>query len=189
LWWKRTYYEASAGVPLLVRAPGQQRSRLVGTPVEHVDLFPTFCDWAGIPAPAGVDGETLAPLLGGRPEQRVKHIARSALLGERVVNRFRMARDERWKYVDFPSAPPRLFDLAADPGETRDLIAACPAEAPLDELRRAATAGGSWDELAAAQVAEKALAAPLVKIGRGANQYRLADGRVVDADDHLYKVG
>ncbi len=186
LWWKRTYYEASARVPLLVRAPGQRQGRTCAAPVEHIDLFPTFCDWAGAAAPAGVDGESLAPLLDGRPEQRRKQVARSALLGERPINRFRMVRDARWKYVDFPSSPPRLFDLENDPGETRDLIRQAPPEAPLAELQWLAAEGGSWEAIAAAQAADKAAAAPIAKVGLGANQYRLADGRVVDADDHLY---
>jgi choline-sulfatase len=186
LWWKRTYYGASAGVPLLVSTPGQRSGRREDCPVEHIDLFPTFCDWAGIPAPVGIDGESLVPLLTSRPEQRSKQFARSALLGERQVNRFRMARDTRWKYVDFPAAPPRLFDLLNDPGEEHDLLPQPPAEAPIDELRRLATEGGSWDDLAAAQASDRTQAPQFVKIGRGANQYRLADGRVVDADDHLY---
>jgi choline-sulfatase len=186
LWWKRTYYDASAGTPLLVRVPQQRSDVAVDVPVEHVDLFPTFCDWAGIPTPAGLDGESLAPLLAGRPEERTKRVARSALLGERPINRFRMVRDARWKYVDFPSARPRLFDLWHDPGETDDLLPHAPADAPLDALRRLVTAGGAWDEIAAAQAADRAQALPFVKIGRGANQYRLADDRVVDADDHLY---
>ena len=186
LWWKRTYYEASAGVPMLVRAPGQKGSATIDLPVEHVDLLPTVCDWAGIPTPAGLDGESLVPLLAGRPEQRAKRVARSALFGERPINRFRMVRDARWKYVDFPAAPPRLFDLLNDPGETRDLLPDAPVAAPLEALRRQATDGGTWAEIAAAQAADKAQSPPIVKIGRGANQFRLADGHVVDADDHLY---
>ena len=188
LWWKRTYYDASACVPLLVHAPGQRNPDRVAVPVEQIDLFPTFCDWAGVPAPEEIEGESLVPLLNGQPQQRRKRFARSALLGERVVNRFRMVRDERWKYVDFPEAPARLFDLQHDPGEEHDLISHPPVEAPLEELAHLACAGGTWEALAAGMAADKAAAPAIVKLGRGANQYRLPDGRVLDADDHLYEL-
>ncbi len=63
LWWKRTYYEASARVPLLIRGPGLPQQAAIDTPVELVDLFPTLCDWAQIDTPDGLDGESLVPLL------------------------------------------------------------------------------------------------------------------------------
>ena len=186
LWWKRSYYRASAGVPLLVAGPGIEPGSHIETPVELVDLFPTFCDWAGVEAPAGLDGESLAPLLAGRPGQRRKHHAVSELLGGAPETRFRMVRDRRWKRVDFPDAPPRLFDLLADPGETRDLAAAPPADAPTDALKAILERGGAWAELDRARERDREVRAPLEPVSRAAVHYRLADGRVVDADDHLY---
>ena len=70
LWWKRTYYEASARIPLLVSGSGIDPNGSESTPVELVDLFPTFCDWAGVETPEGLDGETLIPLLEGQPAGR-----------------------------------------------------------------------------------------------------------------------
>ena len=63
LWWKRSYYEASARVPLLVSGPGIASKTTESTPVELVDLFPTFCDWAGIETPEALDGESILPIL------------------------------------------------------------------------------------------------------------------------------
>ncbi|MBI3970167.1 MAG: sulfatase-like hydrolase/transferase [Chloroflexi bacterium] len=66
LWGKRTLYEGSARVPLIVRWPGRlPAGTRISQPVEWVDLFPTLCDIAGTSTPDGLDGHSLIPLLLG----------------------------------------------------------------------------------------------------------------------------
>ncbi len=103
LWWKRSYYEASARIPLLISGPGIGRGGRDAAPVELVDLFPTFCEWAGIDVPEGLDGESLTSLLDGQSGRREKIYARSEMLGPKIPTQFRMVRSDRWKYVEFPS--------------------------------------------------------------------------------------
>ena len=102
-WWKRGYYETSARVSLLLYVPGASPGS-IQTPVELADLFPTACELAGIETPEGLDGESLCTFTNGRPDGRRRRIARSLLLGGHPSTRFRMARDERWKLVEFPDA-------------------------------------------------------------------------------------
>ncbi|MBI3947245.1 MAG: sulfatase-like hydrolase/transferase [Armatimonadetes bacterium] len=189
LWWRRSYYEASARVPLLVAGPGISPG-IVRAPVELVDLFPTFCDLAGSPTPDGLDGESLVPFLGGRPETRRKAFARSELLVDRAEVALRMARLGRWKYVDFPKAPPRLFDLQADPNETRDLLRSetpASADAPIAELKELATSGVSWREIGRIRARSRRRQPPPGERGTcGPVQYHLPDGHIVDADRFLY---
>lgn len=187
LWWKRTYYDASSGVPLLISGPGVAEGAAQSLPVELVDLFPTCCDWAGVETPEGLDGESLAPLLAGRSADRRKRTARSELLGERQETQFRMIRDERWKLVEFPTAPPRLFDLSRDPGESRDLAPKLPDEAPVEDLAALLRQAGSWDEIAERRQADRERAGARERLGGGSVQYRLADGTIVDADAHFYE--
>ncbi len=184
LWWKRTYYDASAGVPLIVSGPGISGGKHITMPVELVDLFPTFCEWARVEPPPGLAGESLLPLLRG--EARRKRCAISELLGEKPQNRFRMVRDERWKYVEFPISPPRLFDLLNDPGERRNLWAVPPEDAPIPLLQAVVRSGGSWDELDHIRETEYQKREPFRRLSRSAAHYRLRDGRVIEADDHLY---
>ncbi|MEA3401452.1 MAG: sulfatase-like hydrolase/transferase [Armatimonadota bacterium] len=186
LWWKRTYYEASSRVPLLISGPGICAGRRESTPVELVDLFPTCCEWCGVDPPAGLDGESLMPLLTGRPDQRRKRSARSELLGGRPETRFRMVRDERWKAVDFPDAPPRLFDLHSDPGERQDLAQSPPTAAAFDDALRVVRQGGDWDALEARRRADRQRMGEHRRISNGAVQYRLPDGSLLEADAHLY---
>jgi len=204
MWSKRSYYDASAAAPLIIAGPGIPRGKVVKDPVELLDLFPTFCDLAAAPIPDGLDGETLSPLLTGDPASRRKRHARSEILMPNERIEFRMARDGRWKYVEFPKSPPVLFDMVDDPGETTNLLSPpCEGEprpsppceggagggcdAPLDALRAAATAGLTWEEIAAIREEETKRRPEFSWEGpHGPVQYQLRDGRIVDADVFLY---
>src|SRR5215471_6406233 len=62
-------YQSTARVPFFIRAPFQlTHGRRVPDPVRTVDLFPTALDLLGIPAPKGIAGVSLVPLMtGARP--------------------------------------------------------------------------------------------------------------------------
>lgn len=63
-WCKATNFERDTRVPLVIRVPGMARPG-ASTPalVELVDLYPTLTGLAGVPAPAGLAGRSLVPLL------------------------------------------------------------------------------------------------------------------------------
>lgn len=68
---KANCYLRSTLTPLIVRwpgvtAPGSSNDNAF---VNMLDLFPTFCDVAGVPVPAGIDGTSLIPLLSGEKGQ------------------------------------------------------------------------------------------------------------------------
>ena len=102
---------------------------------------------------------------------------------------FRMARDARWKYAEFRDYPPVLFDMLNDPDETTNLLASQSdvSGAPIDQLRKWATAGLDWDEIAAMRE-EESRRRPHFDWGgpHGPVQYQLRDGRIVEADIFLY---
>ena len=184
MWWKRSYYEASAGVPLLIRVPDVEHQQ-INVPVELVDLFPTICDLAQIDTPPDLDGESLLPLLTGDIAQRKKQTVRSELLGGNPNTRFRMVRNHCWKYVDFPDALPRLYDLSNDPDEQNDLIDS-PGDAPAEQLQNTLNQGGTWESLEADYEKWQKALTPYKTVGNSATQFRLANGRIIEADDHLY---
>ncbi|HEY2930514.1 MAG TPA: sulfatase-like hydrolase/transferase [Acidobacteriota bacterium] len=63
---KGVMYEGSARVPLLLRAPGKfSQDKVVNAVLDNTSVMPTLLDLAGIPIPAGLQGKSLAPLLGG----------------------------------------------------------------------------------------------------------------------------
>ena len=53
LWGKSTFYEESAGVPLIVAGPGVPSGRVVATPVSHIDCAPTILEATGLPQRVG----------------------------------------------------------------------------------------------------------------------------------------
>ena len=185
LWWKRTYYDGASQVPLLIKAPGLEPST-ISEAVELLDIFPTLCDLAGVPIPDGLDGESLVNLIRGDLWQkgfiRCEHIARKE-------TSFRMIRTREWKYVEFPEFPPVLFDMVNDPDETTNLANSKAYADKVAELNaRLWEDGESWETLFSARQSfrERAETQRLTYDDATPNQYRLADGTIVDAEGMLY---
>lgn len=66
---KTTLTNHGIGVPLIVRGPGGFAGpKMIEAPVTHMDLFPTVCELAGIPAPTWLQGKSLVPLVRGEVE-------------------------------------------------------------------------------------------------------------------------
>jgi len=121
LWWKSTMYEGAAAVPLILAGPGVPAGRVVGTNAMLVDVFPTVLEAVGAePAAedAALPGESLLALAGGADRERAAFSEYHAIYSPAGVF---MLRSARFKYVHHVGLPPQLFDLAADPDETRDL--------------------------------------------------------------------
>jgi arylsulfatase A-like enzyme/Tfp pilus assembly protein PilF len=116
-------YQETLHVPLLVVPPGRMKASRAGPIVSLVDVMPTVAALAGLPLPAGVQGRSLVPLLSrrGRLDDRPAY-------AETYYPRFHFGwselvsiQDGRWKLIE--SSDPELYDLAADPGETKNLAA------------------------------------------------------------------
>lgn len=152
----RTVYEASIKVPLVLRVPGVAPARLA-LGAENQDIVPTLLDFLGVaPTELGFAGTSLRP--GIESARRVREHQFSA------QGAYRTAVGRRHKLVqDLASRRAWLFDLAADPGERRDLLAAeRRASAPLSAALRAwmdATEAGGAGSLALAEEAERRLRA------------------------------
>ena len=90
-------------------------NKRVSAIVELSDLFPTFCDFAGISVPPTVQGKSLLPLLSGRVSQ-----IHQSTFGV-FTHTQRMICNDRWKYILYPQAKrEQLFDLLNDPDELED---------------------------------------------------------------------
>ncbi len=64
LWQKRSLFEESARVPLIIVAPGVARPGGVApAPVSQVDIFPTLAELCGVRAPNGLQGQSFVPML------------------------------------------------------------------------------------------------------------------------------
>ncbi len=132
---KGTFFEESARVPLVLRWPGRipadRHDAAHG--VSGVDLLPTFCDYAGIDPPQNLDGQSLRPLL--EPQDHQTADWREGVVCELADGR--MVRFGDYKFIRHETPEPAeiLFNLADDPGETRNLRDE-PAHAPALEQGR-----------------------------------------------------
>jgi choline-sulfatase len=123
LWYKMTFFEGAARVPLIVHAPGRFKPGRVARNVSLLDLLPTFGDLAGAPALEGaepLEGSSLLPLLEGREAAWPDRIF-GEYLGEGAAGPLVMIRQGHHKYVVGEAQPPQLFDLARDPLELDNL--------------------------------------------------------------------
>ncbi|MDI6828477.1 MAG: sulfatase-like hydrolase/transferase [Armatimonadota bacterium] len=195
LWWKRSYYDGSAAVPLLIRIPpslkklrqsDEAESQLVTNIVELLDLFPTLCDLCDIPKPDNLDGESLLP---ENKQKRLKNSARSELIA-RMETTFRMIRTPEWKYVEFPKFPPILFNMIEDPNENHNLASEPKYVKITKELHALMWEDcQSWESLFAKRQADFHRAASEgCKIHDCCpNQYSLPNGEIIQAEEMLYK--
>jgi arylsulfatase K len=130
---KRSMFEASAHVPLIIRGPGVQKGREIDDPVSLLDLYPTLMDMASIdyadfaerPGYAeALDGESLLPQLEGGTRQSDWMMAEYH--GDRVCTGTFMLRQGDWKLIRHLGFDSELYNLAEDPGETTDLSSSSP---------------------------------------------------------------
>ncbi len=126
LWYKMSFFEWSARVPLIVHAPHRFAARRVAEHVSLVDILPTLVELAaeqdGAPPPTPADGHSLVPLLRGEPGTG-GNTAIGEILFEGAVAPCFMIRRGRYKYIYSAADPEQLYDLDADPQELCNLAA------------------------------------------------------------------
>ncbi len=135
---KQNMYEHSVRVPLVIGGPGLPQGERSDALCYLLDLFPTLCDLADLPAPQTVEGRSLAPTIRGEAGAGGYDDLFFA-----YMDRQRAVRDERWKLVEYFGPAERvtqLFDLAADPWETANLASAPGMDEQVNRLRSALTA-------------------------------------------------
>ena len=136
MWCKHSNYEQANRIPLLISAPGITKAgKRTQAVVESVDIYPTLCELAGLPAPElpqRIEGKSLVPVL-KRPSRESKeavfHVYPRNRAGEGQILG-RAVRTERYRLVEWkkPGAPSNtaefeLYDYKKDPQETMNLAA------------------------------------------------------------------
>ncbi|MFV1995819.1 MAG: sulfatase-like hydrolase/transferase [Verrucomicrobiales bacterium] len=129
---KSTLWEGGVRVPCLARWPGViPRGAETAQPVITFDWATTFLRLAGAPRlPEGEDGVNLSDLL--RDPTGIELPERTFFWRmvpgpvRKKTEEGRALRQGKWKLIAIKGAPPLLFDLENDLGETRDLAAEHP---------------------------------------------------------------
>ncbi len=113
-------YDSTLHVPLIIKAPGISSGR-IGSIARTVDLFATILQIAGLPIPAQNQGKSLLGKL-LRKDTSIQEAYAETLLPELHFgwSDLRSLRRGNLKLIDAPR--PELYDLAVDPGETKNLF-------------------------------------------------------------------
>ena len=147
--WKGTIYEGGLRVPGIIEWPAViTKPRVTSHPAATMDVFPTLVDVLDLPASDMIqphDGMSLKPLFSGETGPRTKPIPfkyskRAAL----IDNDFKLLTQ------DVGKGSYELYNLAADPKETKNLYAAEP-----ETAQRMKKALDAWLDSVKASVAGK----------------------------------
>ncbi len=124
LWHKRSLFEECARVPFIIYAPGARANgQPSGSLVEMLDVYPTLCDLAGLPAPAVLQGRSLRPILADAKATIHEAAFTQARRGPDAKNWGRSVRTARWRCTEWDegSSGLELYDHDADPHEYTNL--------------------------------------------------------------------
>lgn len=142
LWFKMSFYDGSARVPLMISAP-EMEPGLTTTPVSSVDILPTLCDLAGVDmneVMPWTDGQSIVPL--GQGAERTDPVAME-YAAEGSYSPLVSLRYGKWKYNRCNLDPDQLFDMIADPHELTNLADHPDHQGTVTQLR--AKSEARWD--------------------------------------------
>jgi choline-sulfatase len=113
-WGKSNLYNECTQVPLVMAGPAVPRGRTCSTPVNLIDLAPTFLTAFGL-SDATLRGRSLFDI--AREPADLNRVAFSEYHAVGAPSGAFMLRKGRWKYHEYVGFAPELFDLESDPDE------------------------------------------------------------------------
>jgi choline-sulfatase len=148
LWYKMSFFEGSARIPMIVHSPARFPARRVPAPVSLVDVLPTIAELAGadladVRRVAPLAGTSLLALCGGDQEEAANREVLGEYMAEGSVAPIVMIRRGQLKYVHCEADPDQLYDLANDPHELTNLATEHAWAATVADLRTEVTT--RWD--------------------------------------------
>ena len=124
LWYKMSFFEWSARVPMFFHFPKRFGPGRIAQPVSLVDVLPTLVELANndkaLCYADPIDGNSLLPGLAGQIMGQPDAVYGETLC-EGAIAPVVMIRRGRYKYVYSQPDPPQLFDLNNDPEELKNL--------------------------------------------------------------------
>jgi choline-sulfatase len=119
LWQKFEFYEASCGIPLMIRAPGFATPGRCEMPLSQVGLLPTLAELANVSVSSSFDGRSFAEQV-RNPSVR-RDLPVFAEYNLRTPGAKYMIRRGDYKYTLWTHDMPELYNLRTDSKETNNL--------------------------------------------------------------------
>ena len=115
-WCKAAIWRNTTRVPFIVVSPGVAKAGLRNNqPISHVDIYPSLCDFAGIPKPGHLEGRSILPLL--KDPSATRDFAFLSYGPQNTA-----AQSERYRYLRYEDGSEELYDHQKDPHEWTNLI-------------------------------------------------------------------
>ena len=115
-WCKAAIWRNTTRVPFMVVLPGVTKAGTRNNqPISHVDIYPSLCDFAGIPKPDHLEGRSILPLL--RDPSATRDFAFLSYGPQNTA-----AQSERYRYIRYEDGSEELYDHQKDPHEWTNLI-------------------------------------------------------------------
>jgi arylsulfatase A-like enzyme len=128
---KALNYDSCLRVPVIVmdsRAPAATRGRRSPMLAQSIDIAPTLLELASVPAPAGMQGQSLRPDIEGKPFNGRRYAFSENLWSTYYGNpRCESVRSAEWKYIRYFATDRSIFTGAAgeaEGGNVSDALAA-----------------------------------------------------------------
>lgn len=114
-------YNATLHVPVIFHLPGQRLGNSVPELVSLADLMPTVLQVLKVDVPSPVQGRNLLPFMTAKKEDQSQGLYAETFLPRLHFNwsELRGLETKNYHFIDAPK--PELYDVANDPGETRNL--------------------------------------------------------------------
>ena len=131
--WKSTsaFYEEIARQTALIRFPENLKAGRCDAVASAADIMPTLLDLCGFEIPAHVDGISLVPFITGQTADggQSRYVLCERIDWNREHTRrvcpgtpaSFMLKGSKWKYIKYHNGHEYMYNLADDPGETRNL--------------------------------------------------------------------
>ena len=120
--------DTGIGVMLMLNGPpatGIAAGTVIDSMVTHMDLYPTICELAGLPAPPWLEGNSLLPLLRGGLDPAQADALHTEIFSEvtyhAVYEPQRAVRTSRWKYIRRFGDAPVVLSPNCDDGPSKAL--------------------------------------------------------------------
>jgi choline-sulfatase len=129
-WAKRTLWEESTKVPLLIAGPNITSGEACREPASLLDIYPTLIELCGLAAPSRLDGVSLVPQLKDPGAPRKRPAITSSYYGNHAI------RTRHWRLISYADGAEELYNHQSDPDEFKNLANDPNYRSVRDELAR-----------------------------------------------------
>ena len=108
-WGKHTLWQRTSGVPFIWAGPGIESGAAVKSTVSLIDMYPTFAELCGLPAPTGLEGTSLAGVLHNPAVAKDRNVLLPGMYPYEyaIIN-------QNWRYIHYKDGTEELYDVKRD---------------------------------------------------------------------------